>query len=50
MTLGVSVGPGATVFTKIPSGASSCARVFVKAMIPAFAAEYGVRSAEPVTP
>ena len=46
----VDVGPGATVLTKIQSGASSCARVFVKAMMPAFAAEYGVRRAEPVTP
>ena len=50
ITRGVSVGPGATVFTRIPSGASSNANVLVKAMMPALAAEYGARKAEPVTP
>jgi hypothetical protein len=37
----VQIGPGATLFTRIPRSPSSCARLAVKLAIAAFVAAYG---------
>ncbi len=37
---GVQIGPGATAFTRMPSGASNCARPLVKLAIAPFVAAY----------
>ncbi len=36
--IGVSMAPGATAFTRMPSAATSCARLFMSMSTPPFAA------------
>src|ERR1700712_3684331 len=43
---GVQIGPGATLFTRIPFGPSKCARLAVKFAIAALVAAYGASVGE----
>src|SRR2546422_3301161 len=44
--IGVTIGPGATVFTRMPRPASSAAAVLARDRSAAFVAEYALRSEE----
>src|SRR6266852_582231 len=48
--IGVTIGPGATVFTRIPRSTSSAAAVLAKERNAAFVAEYALAPAIPVLP
>jgi hypothetical protein len=43
---GVQIGPGATLFTRIPRAPSSCARLAVKFAMAAFVAAYGASAGD----
>ena len=43
---GVQIGPGATLFTRIPRSPSNCARLAQKLAIAAFVAAYGASAGE----
>src|SRR3954454_4718309 len=43
---GVQIGPGATLFTRMPFGPNSCARLAQKLATAAFVAAYGASSGE----